>query len=90
MRAISIYLPPAVHRIQEFWSGERIEYIRRASLSGLPPHVLEDKPSKVGRLLDRLAFRDLRPREVNALLEKADELDVDVGVDFFGTRLSAP
>lgn len=90
MRAVSIYLPPAIHRIPEFWSGERIEYIRRASLSGLPPHALEDKPSKVGRLLDRLAFRDVRPREVNALLEKADELDVDVGIDFFGTRLSAP
>ncbi|MEZ0248946.1 MAG: glutamate synthase-related protein [Thermoproteus sp.] len=90
MRPLNIYLRPAVHRIPEFWSPERIEYIRRSALEGLPPYAVEDAPSKIGRLLDRMAFKDLRPREVNELLKAADKLDVDVGVDFFGTKLSAP
>jgi len=83
-------LRPAVHRIPEFWGPERIEYVRRSALDGVPPYALEESPSKIGRLLDRMAFKDLRPREVNELLKRADRLDVDVGVDFFGTRLSAP
>ena len=90
MRQLNIYLRPAVHRIPEFWSHERIEYVRRSALEGLPPYALEESPSKIGRLLDRLAFKDLRPREVNELLKRAESLDVDVGVDFFGTRLTAP
>ncbi|MEM1571317.1 glutamate synthase-related protein [Pyrobaculum sp.] len=90
MRLWNIYLKPAVHRVPEFWSHEKIEYIRRSSQEGIPPYALEEAPSKIGRLLDRLVFKDLRPREVNELLKKADGLDVDVGLDFFGTRLTAP
>jgi len=90
VRQVNIYLRPAVHRIPEFWGPERIEYVRRSALDGVPPYALEESPSKIGRLLDRMAFKDLRPREVNELLKRADRLDVDVGVDFFGTRLSAP
>ncbi len=90
MRQLNIYLRPAVHRVPEFWSHDRIDYVRRSALEGLPPYALEENPSKIGRLLDRLAFKDLRPREVNELLKRAESLDVDVGIDFFGTRLTAP
>lgn len=90
MQAFRKYLPPAIHRVSEFWTGERIEYVRHAATYGLPPYALEETPKKIGRLLDRMTFRDIRPREVNDLLKKADSLDVDIGVDFVGTRLDAP
>lgn len=84
------YLPPVVHKIPEFWTKERIEYIRYASIHGYPPYAIEDAPSKIGRLLDRMVFKDLRPKDVNELLKKADSLDVDVCVDFAGVQLNAP
>jgi glutamate synthase domain-containing protein 2 len=90
VRGVNIYLPLAIHRIPEFWSKERIDYVRHAATTGLPPYALEPAPSKVGRLLDRLVFKDVKPAEVNSLLQVADKLDVDVGVDFFGTKLTAP
>ena len=86
---VKSYIPPARHRVPEFWDEEKINYVRASSQSGLPPYALSE-PRRVGRLLDRISFKDLRPREVNELLEKADKLDVDVGMDFFGTRLSVP
>lgn len=90
VRQVNIYLRPAIHRIPEFWSHEKIEYVRYAAQTGLVPYALEEGPSKTGRLLDRMVFKDLRPRDVNELVKVADRLDVDVGIDFFGTKLSLP
>ncbi|MGC8969900.1 MAG: glutamate synthase-related protein [Conexivisphaera sp.] len=81
-------LPPVRHKVPEFWSPERVEYVRRTALTGTPPYVLERAPSRTGRLLDRMTFRGLRPEDVEAQLS-ADG-DVDVGMELFGIRLEAP
>ena len=89
----SSYLRLAQKPIPEFWTVDRIEYIRYASANALPPRVMEEGPSRYGRLLDRMVFRDLRPREVNEMLklgEALDKLEVDVGLDFGEVRLSVP
>lgn len=86
---VKSYIPPARHRVPEFWDEEKINYVRASSQRGLPPYALSE-PRRFGRLLDRISFKDLRPREVNELLDKADKLDVDVGIDFFGTLLRVP
>ncbi len=82
-------MKPIQRRIQEFWNVERIEYVRRCALTGYPPYI-KNEPSRYGRLLDRMIFRDLKTEELMRLVEKADRLDVDVSIDFFGIRLSAP
>lgn len=81
-------LPPVRHRVPEFWSPERVEYVRRTAATGTPPYVLEREPSRTGRLLDRITFKGLRPDDVNAELSGGG--DVDVGLELFGVRLEAP
>ncbi|MFP3282697.1 MAG: glutamate synthase-related protein [Nitrososphaeria archaeon] len=83
-------LPPVRHKIPEFWSPERVEYVRRMALTGNPPRVIDGSPSKIGRLLDRMTFRGLRPEDVEAALAEAGGADIDVGIELFGTRLEAP
>ena len=54
------------------------------------PYIEWSGPARRGRILDRLLFRDLRPSSLKEALSRADRLDVDIGVDFFGNRLELP
>ena len=86
---VRTYIEPARHLVPEFWSEERIAAIRKMAETGVP-HVELDGPARRGRLLDRLVFKDLRPSSLKEALSRADKLDVDVGIDFFGNRLELP
>ncbi len=81
-------LPPVRHRIPEFWSPERVEYIRRMAITGSPPYVADRGPSRTGRLLDRMVFKGVRPEDFEAAMEEGT--DVDVGMELFGLRLELP
>ncbi len=81
-------LPPVRHRVPEFWSPERVEYVRRMATTGRPPRIMEESPDRTGRLLDRMTFRGLRPEDVEAAMVEGG--DVDVGVEVFGVRLEMP
>jgi glutamate synthase domain-containing protein 2 len=83
------YIEPARHLVPEFWNEERIAVIRKMAETGMP-HVELNGPARRGRLLDRLVFKDLRPSSLKEALSRADKLDVDVGIDFFGNRLELP
>ncbi|ACB39766.1 Glutamate synthase (NADPH) [Pyrobaculum neutrophilum V24Sta] len=86
---VRTYIEPAKHLVPEFWEEEKIRLIRRMAETGQP--ALEGvTPAKVGRILDRAVFKDLRPSDLKEALTKADKLDVDTGIDFFGTRLEIP
>jgi glutamate synthase domain-containing protein 2 len=86
---VRTYIEPARHLVPEYWSGERVTAIRKMAETGMP-HIEWDGPARRGRILDRLVFRDLRPSSLKETLSRADRLDVDVGIDFFGNRLELP
>jgi glutamate synthase domain-containing protein 2 len=86
---VRTYIELARHLVPEFWGEERVAAIRKMAETGMP-HVELDGPARRGRLLDRLVFRDLRPSSLKEALSRADRLDVDVGIDFFGNRLELP
>jgi glutamate synthase domain-containing protein 2 len=86
---VRTYIEPARHLVPEFWGEERIAVIRKMAETGMP-HVELNGPARRGRLLDRLVFKDLRPSSLKEALSRADKLDVDVGIDFFGNRLELP
>jgi glutamate synthase domain-containing protein 2 len=86
---VRAYIEPARHLVPEFWGEERIAVIRKMAETGMP-HVELNGPARRGRLLDRLVFKDLRPSSLKEALSRADKLDVDVGIDFFGNRLELP
>jgi glutamate synthase domain-containing protein 2 len=86
---VGTYIEPARHLVPEFWGEERVAAIRKMAETGMP-HVEWDGPARRGRILDRLVFRDLRPSSLKEALSRADRLDVDVGIDFFGNRLELP
>ncbi|BEP16935.1 FMN-binding glutamate synthase family protein [Pyrofollis japonicus] len=77
-----------------FWTREKILEIRYAATEALEKAVVKPLRRR-GRILDRLAIRDIRPDEVNDLAKKLgptglDRLDVDAGLMFAGTRLRLP
>lgn len=86
---VRTYIEPARHLVPEFWGEERVAAIRKMAEAGMP-HVELNGPARRGRILDRLVFRDLRPSSLKEALYRADRLDVDVGIDFFGNRLELP
>jgi glutamate synthase domain-containing protein 2 len=86
---VRTYIEPARHLVPEFWGEGRVAAIRKMAETGMP-HVEWDSPARRGRILDRLVFRDLRPSSLKEALSRADRLDVDVGIDFFGNRLELP
>jgi glutamate synthase domain-containing protein 2 len=86
---VRTYIEPARHLVPEFWGEERIAVIRKMAETGMP-HVELNGPARRGRLLDRLVFKDLRSSSLKEALSRADKLDVDVGIDFFGNRLELP
>lgn len=86
---VRTYIEPARHLVPEFWGEERVAAIRKMAEVGVP-HVEWGGPARRGRILDRLVFRDLRPSSLKEALYRADRLDVDVGIDFFGNRLELP
>ena len=73
----------------EFWSEERAVAIRKMAETGMP-YVEWSGPSRRGRNLTSFCFRDLRPSSLKEALSRADRLDVDIGIDFFGNRLELP
>jgi len=86
---VRTYIEPARHLVPEFWSEERAVAIRKMAETGMP-YIEWSGPARRGRILDRLLFRDLRPSSLKEALSRADRLDVDIGVDFFGNRLELP
>ena len=85
---------PVPSRGLEFWDREKIEEIRYAALKAVEKRALSP-PMRRGRILDRLAIRDVRVDEVNDLARKLgpegiDRLDVDVGLEFGSVRLRVP
>jgi glutamate synthase domain-containing protein 2 len=86
---VRTYIEPARHLVPQFWGEERVAAIRKMAEAGMP-HVEWGGPARRGRILDRLVFRDLRPSSLKEALSRADRLDVDVGIDFFGNRLELP
>ena len=95
VKLVASYKPPAGGgRTPEFWSKDRITAIRYAAQHGVERTILS-RPRARGRLLDRLAIRDLDPREVSELARKLgpegiDRLDVDAGVGFAEVHLRVP
>ncbi len=87
---ISSYIKPAIHRVPEFWSEERVNYVRHCATYGVPPYVVEEKPSRYGRILDRLVFKDLKKSDVEEGLRKADMLDMDLSVRFGEYYIDVP
>ena len=52
------YLPiPRVRQGKEFWSAEKIEYIRRLSSTGQPQRLWTPREELTSRILDRVGFR---------------------------------
>ncbi len=86
---VRTYIEPARHLVPEFWGEERAVAIRKMAETGMP-YIEWSGPARRGRILDRLLFRDLRPSSLKEALSRADRLDVDIGVDFFGNRLELP
>jgi len=86
---VKTYIEPARHLVPEFWGEERAVAIRKMAETGMP-YIEWSGPARRGRILDRLLFRDLRPSSLKEALSRADRLDVDIGVDFFGNRLELP
>ncbi len=86
---VRTYIEPARHLVPEFWGEERAVAIRKMAETGMP-YIEWSGPARRGRILDRLLFRDLRPSSLKETLSRADRLDVDIGVDFFGNRLELP
>jgi len=86
---VRTYIEPARRLVPEFWSRERVATIRKMAETGVP-HIEWSDPARRGRILDRLLFRDLRFSSLKEALSRADRLDVDVGIDFFGNRLELP
>lgn len=86
---VRTYIEPVKHLVPEFWGEEKIRMIRKMAETG-EPAVDGITPLKVGRILDKAVFKDLRISDLKEALAKADKLDVDISIDFFGTRLKIP
>ncbi|MEM1598026.1 MAG: glutamate synthase-related protein [Pyrobaculum sp.] len=85
---VASYIDLVKHVVPEFWEPERVLAIRKMAETAYP--VYDFGLKRVGRLLDRMTFKDLRPREVEEALKNAKALDVDVGVEVGSHRLELP
>ncbi|MEM0484228.1 MAG: glutamate synthase-related protein [Pyrobaculum sp.] len=86
---VKSYIEVARHVVPEFWEPSRVLAIRKMAQSSMPV-IDRFEPERYGRLLDRMAFKDLRRRDLEEAYAKADKIDIDIGIKLGGAELQMP